>query len=370
MNFKILQENLSKGLSLTDRFVSSRPQLPILSNILFSVDKGKLKLSATNLDLGINLWLGGVVEKEGQLAVPAHELTEFVSYLPTGEISLQSENKILKVISPKAQATFTGMDPEEFPQIPQGNEKNKLSLNSKDLSQAVSQVGFAAATDEARPILEGIYWQFNKDGYQMVATDGYRLSLKKVALEKSSLKENLSFLIPSRSLNEIVRLINEDQFEVSWDKDQNQIVFVFPNMRISSRLLDGDFPDYENIIPSESQNIANIDKQEFLSAVKIASVFARQAGNVVVLQFQDNKLEIKADATQVGQNSATVPVKYKGEPIKIAFNYRFLLDFLNSISKDEAEIIIKMNNPESPVTFEISNDSSLLHLIMPIRTEE
>ena len=162
----------------------------------------------------------------------------------------------------------------------------------------------------------------------MVATDGYRLSLKKVSLEKSSLKESLSFLVPSRSLNEIVRLVSEDQFDVSWDKDQNQIVFVLPTMRISSRLLDGDFPDYENIIPSESQNVANIDKQEFLSAVKIASVFARQAGNVVVLQFQDNKLEIKADATQVGQNSAVVPVKYKGDPIRIAFNYKFYWTFL------------------------------------------
>ncbi len=369
MNVKILQENLAYGLNLAERFISPRPQLPILNNFLFTTDQGKLKISATNLDLGIILWLGGVVEKEGSLAIPAHEITEFVSFLPAGEISLEGETTNLKIISSKAEAIFTGANPQDFPQIPQGEEKTSFSLNCQQLSLAVSQVSFAATIDEARPVLEGILWRFDNQGYQMVATDGYRLSLKKIKEKFPFFEKEISFLVPGRSLVELVRLVQEEQLKVSWDKQQSQLVFILPNLRLSSRLLSGDFPDYQRIIPQETKIEAFVDKEELLSAIKIASVFARQAANVIILHFNNDQLEIKTEAAQVGQNKTVIPARFQGEEIKIAFNYRFLLDFLNSIDKNQAEVVIKINDPLSPVLFAVNNDPSLVHLIMPIRTE-
>ncbi len=372
MKVKISQDNLNKGLSLAGRFIASRPQLPILSNFLLATDKGKLKLSATNLDLGINLWLGAVVEEKGQLLIPAREVSEFVSYLPAGEVFLESQKTSLKITSPKAEAVFGGMSAQEFPQIPQGEEKNSLLLDVTQLSKAVSQVCFAAAIDETRPVLEGVFWQFDQDGYQMVATDGYRLSLKKIT-SKQVVKKETSFLIPARSLLEVTKLIQEDKLKVSLDKKQSQAVFIIPRRLkaiLSSRLLSGEFPDYKKIIPQQNSIQVSVDHQELLSAVKIASVFARQAGNVIVLDFKNGQLEIKADALQVGKNKTSVPIKIKGEEVKVAFNYRFLLDYLNSIDNKEAEVIVKMNDSLSPVVFTVKGDNSFLHLIMPINLED
>ena len=188
MKIEVLQEELNKALNIVNRFVDSRPQLPILTNILLSIQNKKLRLSATNLNLGINLWLGGKVEKKGEIAIPAREITEFISYLNPGPLSLELDNNQLVVASATNKATFVGIKPEEFPAIPQLPKENVFTLKTKDLNKAITQVGFSAALDESRPVLAGVYWQFEGKKYQMVATDGYRLSLKKVDLPKVVLK--------------------------------------------------------------------------------------------------------------------------------------------------------------------------------------
>ncbi|MBL7078516.1 DNA polymerase III subunit beta [Candidatus Shapirobacteria bacterium] len=372
MKIEVLQEELNKALNIVNRFVDSRPQLPILTNILFEVRNKKLKLSATNLNLGINLWLGGKVEKEGEIAVPAREITEFISYLNPGPLSLELNNNQLVVASVANKATFVGIKPEEFPAIPQLPKENVFTLEAKALNEAVVQVGFSAALDETRPVLAGVYWQFAGKEYQMVATDGYRLSLKKVELPKAVLagKKKTIFLLPARSLSEVARLMAGDLLKVGLTKDENQVVFGFEQVQISSRLLEGEFPEYEKIIPTAVKTKVWVDKNDLHSAIKAASVFAREAANIVILDISKKEIVIKADAPQMGENQSSVPVKVEGEPLKIAFNFKFLLDFINAVSSEENNLILELTEPLSPALFKVEGDDSWLHVIMPVRLEE
>jgi len=372
MKAQILQEELNKGLSTVSRFVASRPQLPILANILLVVEKGKLRLSATNLDLGVNLWLGGKIDKEGLIAIPAREITEFVSYLNPGPLNLELDKNLLVISSATNKASFVGMNGKEFPKIPQLEKETAFPLPLEQLSQAVSQVGFAAAVDEARPVLEGIYWQLEGKNYQMVATDGYRLSLKKVDLKKAvvSGKKKTVFLIPARSLAEVVKLSDGEAVQVGLTKDKNQVVFGFSQGQISSRLLEGEFPEYGKIIPKQTKTKVWLDKQDFLGGVKAASVFAREAANIVILDIDKKEVKIKADAPQMGENQSSVAAKVEGEPIKTAFNFRFLLDFLNAVPQEENNLLFEFTEPLSPALFKFEGDNSWLHVIMPVRLED
>jgi len=374
MKLELLQEELHKGLATVSRFISSRPQLPILANILFSAQKdNRLCLSATNMEIGIQYWLGAKVDQEGQLAVPAREINEFVSYLSPGKISLEEKKKTqIKVASSQGEGSFAGMDPGEFPQIPTIKKNQASSLPMKGLVEAVNQVSFASAADETRPTLGAINWLFNKKGYRMVATDGYRLSLKDVSQEVKvkNKEERVSFLIPARSLNEVVRLAaDEEAVGVGLTDEGNQVVFLLPNVEISSRLIEGRFPDYEKIIPAESKTKVSLDKEELFQAIRAASVFARESANIVKFSLKNGKVVISANAPSVGENRSEVEARIDGPDLDIAFNYRFLLDFLNAVPAKKKGIEMGFNESLSPGVFRISSDPSWLHLIMPVRVD-
>jgi len=316
--------------------------------------------------------LGAKIEKEGQIALPAREITEFVSYLSVEKVALESERENqLTVSSSQAKATFVGMRPDEFPQVPGVDKKSSFTLPLGGLIEAVSQVSFAAANDESRPVLEGIYWQFSNQQYQMVATDGYRLSLKKVRLPKATGKEGkTAFLVPARALNEVIRLGKGETAEVGLNKDKNQVIFSFPQAEVSSRLLEGEFPEYEKIIPTQVKTRVSVDRTDLSQAVKIASVFARESANIVVFQVGKKAIEITANAPQVGENKTSLPAKIEGEPVKIAFNYRFLLDFISAVPADKNDLVIELTEALSPAAFKVEGDETWLHIIMPVRLEE
>ena len=261
------------------------------------------------------------------------------------------------------------MNANEFPQSPQGNKKNEIFVPAQKLASAVGEVSFAAARDETRPILEGILWKVTGQGYELVATDGYRLAWKKVA-EKQAVKAEEAFLVPARSFAEVAKLAEkEEKVTISWDQSKSQIIFSWPRFKLASRLLAGDFPDYAKIVPQESKVKVFLDQQELLNAIRAVSVFARQAANIVIFDFQSNQVVIQANAPQVGQNLARVPARLEGEPLKVAFNYHFILDFLNNLPAEEKEVVIRLNDPLAPVVFGRDGDSTLLHLIMPVRLD-
>lgn len=374
MKLSLLQENLNTALSSVSRFVSLKSQLPILSNILLSSDNGRLKLSATNLEMGINYWIGAKIDQEGSLAVPAKEITEFISYLSSGKLDLsQNEQLLLEVSSPKAQSTFTTSPVVDFPVLPSINNKTAIEIDLKTITDSISQVAFAAATDDSRPVLTAVLCRFTPTGFSLVATDGFRLSVKEIKLA-NPLKfpegqDNLTFLVPSRSLQEVVKLAkNTKNLRMGLSTDSHQLIFALEDLEIVTRLIEGDFPDYQRIIPESYATKLFIDKNELSQAIKIASVFARESANVVKFAIKKNIVEVSANATQIGQNKATVDARIEGESLDIAFNYKFVSDFLTVCQGNE--VVIELNESLTPGFFHDQLDTHFTHIIMPVRIQD
>lgn len=375
MKLSVLQENLAKGLTIASRSVASRAQLPVLSNILLSTDQGRLKLSATNLETGINHWLGAKIEKEGAISIPAKVFTEFVTSLPPEKVELETKENNLLINCGRYQAEFNGLAATEFPKIPSIKGRADVNFTTSSLVKAINQVAFAAAQDEGRPVLTGVLLIIKGKNLILVATDGYRLSLKKLPItkgiaESKELKKGL--IIPSRTLLELARTVGETEQEknigLSITKKANQVIFSAPETEIVSRLIEGKYPDFEKIIPGKSKTILTLDVAELTRAVKIASIFAREAANVVRFQIDKKGLEITANTAQVGRNIARVEAKVTGPKGKIAFNSRYLLDLLNIV--DTEQIDLETTGLLNPGVFTLKGDKSYLHIIMPVRVQE
>jgi len=370
-----LQENLNKGLSLVSRVVSSKAQLPILSNILLATDKGRLKLSATNLETGINYWLGAKIEKEGAISVPAKTLTEFVSLLPPEKVQLEVKDSTLNIISGSYSANLVGLPASEFPVVPSLKEEKTFSFSPEELLKGISQTIFAASQDEGRPVLTGVLFQLKDEDLILVATDGYRLSFRKMRAGKN-LKEVKEFqrglIIPARVLGELEKIIGgsqqKEEISLAITSSSNQIIFVTPEAEIVSRLIEGSFPEFEKIIPEKWETKVVLEKESFLRAVRTASIFARESANIVKFKIQGSKFKISANAPQVGDNLIELETKQEGEENSIAFNSRFILDFLNSTQANE--ISFEMTTSLNPGIFRPVGDSSYFHIIMPVRVQE
>lgn len=373
MKLEILQENLAKSLSIVSRIISSRAQLPILNNVLLSTDRGRLKISATNLETGINFWIGAKIEKEGIVSIPAKVLTEFVSSLPPEKVQLESKQDGLKITCGSYQAEFVGLPASEFPPIPFLKEKPTLIINH--LIEAIPQVVFAAAQDESRPVLAGVFLKIIGQELILAATDGYRLSKKKIVgfKEMEKIKElEKGLIIPNWALSEVARIAGEKEEEkklgLNISPQSKQIIFAIDEAEIISQLIEGEFPEFEKVIPDKTETKLIIEKEALLRAVRIASIFARESANIIKFEIQNEKLEISANTAQVGSNVSEIEVKTEGKKNRIAFNSRYLLDFLNSV--DSEQISFEMSTSLNPGVFKTVGDKTLLHIIMPVRIQE
>ena len=374
MRISTLQENLTKGLNTVSRFITTKTQLPILNNVLIKTNQGRLKLSATNLETGINFWLGAKIEKEGEVCLPAKILTEYISSLPPQKVDLEIINNSLRVNCEGYQASFLTSPTTEFPLIPSLEKKPEILLGIKDLSLVINQVAFAASQDEGRPALTGVLFKIKKESLFLVATDGYRLSVKEIknlkGIEKLA-KFQEELLIPSRALMEVSKILTEGEIAelgITITPKNNQVIFSTPDVEIISRLIEGKFPDFEKIIPGKGKTQVTIETEGLLQAVRTASIFAREAANIIKFGVKNNKLEISSNSPQLGENKITLEVKTEGNGGEIAFNARYLMDFLNSIKSDL--INFQMNDALSPGVFSPADDKSFLHIIMPIRLQE
>jgi DNA polymerase-3 subunit beta len=369
MKIQILQENLNKGLNTASRSISSKAQLPILANVLLKTDKNRLQILATNLETGIVLWLGAKVEREGEITIPAKILTEIVASLPPGKIDLTGEGSLLKIATEGYDATLNGIPAGEFPKLPTYSEETLFSLPSESFLEAINQVAFAAATDEGRPVLTGVLFKLQEKKLSLVATDGYRLSLKTLELA-SPVKEEVSLLLPAKTLMEVARIIADEKattIKMGFTAEQNQVVFVFSDLELFSRVIEGEFPDYEKIIPQNLASKLTLDREEFSRAIKVVSIFARDSANIVRLKIGKGSLEMSANSPQVGENKNSLSIKLEGEEGEIAFNYRFLQGFLGAVTAEE--VSLEMSGPLNPGAFRAVGDESFLHIIMPVRLQ-
>lgn len=376
MKVSILQENLARAINIANRLISQKAQLPVLQNILFSARSGKLTLSATNLETGITIEVGAKVEEEGDTTIPGKIAVEFINNLPQDKASLVSDEKTLKIDCAGYRATINSMPASDFPPPVRLKNKPQLVWQGDVFSLASGQVVFAAAQDENRPTLNGILVVLKDSKLRLVATDGYRLSLKELETEPTKNKEGTKFLVPSRAFLEAGKIAAEKEVGEKEKKEEvgisllpegNQVVFSWEDIELSTRLIDGQFPDYEKIIPKDFNTKAIFDKNETLRAVKSAAVFARDSANIIRLKIGKSGMEISANTAQIGENTIAVSAEVSGEENEIAFNSRFLLDFLNCVTSER--IIMKSSGNLAPGVFQQEKDSSFLHLIMPVRVQ-
>lgn len=366
MKASVLQENILHALTRVGRTLSSRPQLPIVQNVLLQTKDGRLQVTTTNLENTETVWCGAKIEKEGGVCVPARILTDFILTLPTETVELRVDDQALLVHCAGFQATVPGVSPKEFPPIPMMGKTGGEKLDKDSFLSALSTVLFAAATDEGRPILTGVRIQTKGEETVFMATDGYRLSVKR--MHRIGF-ETLDLIVPARALAELTKAGLEEKeakiVELGKSED-GQLVFRVGDTEISTRLIDGEYPNVDKIIPSKFTTRALLDTNDTLRAVKSAAVFARDNANIVGFALGNQSITVSASSAQTGKNQVELAAKIDGDGGEIAFNSRFVLELLANFS--ESELLFEMTGSLNPGVFRPVKDNSFLHIIMPVRT--
>ncbi|OGM21713.1 DNA polymerase III subunit beta [Candidatus Woesebacteria bacterium RIFCSPLOWO2_01_FULL_37_19] len=372
MKIEVLQENFSKSLYIASRFTSSKVQLPVLANLLLKAEKNRLLIAATNLETSISLYIGIKVEEEGEITVPARTLNELVSNIRAGQLKIDVEKEKINIKSEGFESSVLGMNSSDFPKIPLVLPEDNFKIQTEFFSQALSQILFAVSQDETRPALTGVLIICSKGKLTLVSTDGFRLSQKIISVPE--VKTEFKLILPKNALGELTRLFAEaEDIGFSFNDKENQVLFGVSNAILASRVIEGDFPDFKRIIPTSSLLNIYLDKDELLRAVKLASVFARDAANVVKFSVLKDSIEVLAESSQSGSQKTKVDAKVEDvggvldKEFVIAFNFRFLEDFLNSLNGDD--IKIGLTDPNSPVLFLDTSDKEYMHIIMPVRLQ-
>jgi len=366
-----LQENLAKGLSIVGRAVATRTTLPITQNVLIATEESRLKLSATNLEMAITCWLGAKVEKDGAITIPARLLTEFINSLPPDRIDLSLTQRTLELKSGRFEARISGIDAEDFPPIPQITDGFSTTVEANTLRDGVSQVVFAAATEESRPVLTGVHTEFNGDKLTLAAADGFRLAVHKTNL-LSPVSDKLAIIIPARTLAELNRLLadQEEPVTITVNQPKSQALFCLKDIEMVSQLIQGTFPNYSQLIPQSYATRAVVDVAQFSRAVKMSAIFARDGSGIVRLlitpgsELTPGKMTISARAEEIGDNVGEIDALIDGEPAKIAFNAKYLTDVLGVLR--QTQVALEITTPSSPGVIRPVGIDNYVHVVMPM----
>lgn len=360
-------ENLAKGLGIVGRSVGTRATLPVLNNILLRTEKGGIKLSATDLEMGINTWIGAKVDQDGAITVPAKLLIDYISNNSDKKIDLSLKELNLHLNSDHYKVNIRGIDAAEFPLIPKIKKGTEIIVQAKDLSRAISKTIIASALDDTRPVLSGIYFKAHANTLTMVATDSYRLSEQKINL-LNPVSAEISFIVPARPLAEVLRILGGFSDKVVITPDENQVEFQLGDTMLSSRLINGSFPDYRQIIPDKSTSQITVAKTEFGAAIKMAQIFSREANGSIKLKLQTSgKICVAAVSPHLGEDTSEVNAEVSGKEFEITFSAKFILDVLQILESDN--IKLDLSDEGKPAIVTGANDNNYLHIIMPIREE-
>jgi len=374
MRVTVLQENLARGLSIVSRAVSPRSTLPVLANVLIATDEGRLRLSATNLELGITCWIPARIEQEGSTTVPARTFGDLINTLPADQVqlSLDVQTQSLNLRSGASNTDIKCIDAQEFPPMPVPDMEGAIQLNVVDFKEMIHQVAFAASTDEARPVLMGVLMQIEKDKVTMAAADGFRLSVRKAVLS-SPAPHPLTAIIPARALSELARIASDGEEMVSMvvPKGRGQVVFRVKDVELVSQLIDGAFPDYQQIIPRNYTSRTLVSTASLLKACKQAEIFAREGSNVARLDIKASnggavagEVEISATSEETGKNETIVEATVDGSGVLIAFNVKFMREVLEVIKSPN--VALETSSPNAPGVIRPVGEDDFLHVIMPM----
>ena len=373
MRLTCLQENLNRGLGIVGRAVATRTTLPITNNVLLATDQSRLKLAATNLEMAITCWIGAKVEEEGAITVPARLLTEFINSLPNDkvDINLSPQTKTLELKCARFEARISGVDAKDFPPIPKVEEGVTTKVEVEDLRWGITQVVFAAATEESRPVLTGVDADFDGDLVTLAAADGFRLAVYKLSLA-TPVSQKSKVIIPARTLTELNRLMadQEEPVEITVNPNRSQALFRLKNIELVSQLVQGAFPNYAQLIPRSYNTQVVVDVAAFLRATKTASIFASDGGGIVRLVIAPGgkqtpgKITISARSEEIGDDVGEIDAVVEGEEAKIAFNGKYLIDVLGVLR--EAQVALETTNPSSPGVIRPVGVDNYIHVVMPM----
>lgn len=374
MKVSCLQDNLAKGLSIVGRAVSTRSTLPVLANVLLATDDGRLRLSATNLEIVITCWVGARVAEEGAITIPARTLTDLVNTLPQEQVdlALDERTQTVHVSCARTEANIKGIDAQEFPLVPEPDNKNRIRVEADVLKQMINQVAFAAASDDARPVLTGVSTRFDGSQVMMAATDGFRLSVRSAHIP-GHVDKPFHVIIPSRALSDVARIISDDTEAVyiSLPEGRNQIIFDMDSVVLVSQLIDGNFPDYAPIIPRRHNTRTVVGTADFRKACKTADIFAREASNTARVRIEPGEglspayAIVAATSKETGDNVAQIDASVEGEPVEIAFNVKYMTEVLNVI--DTPQVAMETTSPMEPGVLKPVGDNDFIHIIMPMQ---
>ena len=374
MKVTVLQENLARGLGVVSKAVSPRSTLPVLANVLIASDEGRLRLSATNLEMGITCWIPARIDEEGSTTVPARTFVDLVSTLPSDQVNLKLDvqTQTLNVRGGTSTNDIKCIDAQEFPPLPVPDLDGAVQINSGDFREMIHQVAFAASSDEARPVLMGVLIQVDKDKLTMAAADGFRLSVRKAVLA-ASISAPVSAIVPAQALKELARVAGdgEEPIYMVLPKGRGQVIFRVKDVEVVSQLIDGTFPDFQQIIPRSYKSRTLVSTASLLKACKQAEIFAREGSNVARFniknaqgEMQPSEVEITATSEETGKNETIVEATVDGGGLLIAFNVKFLREALEVIRTPN--VALETSAPNAPGVVKPVGEDDFLHVIMPM----
>ena len=374
MKLTILQEKLKEGVGIVEKVSVKSLSLPILNNILLKGEKNFLNLITTDLEIGIKWWTLTKIEKEGAITVPARIFSNLINFLPNKQITLGIKDSTLSVECENYKTTLKGINPEDFPIIPQITEGESILVNNHLFCQSLNQVVDIAVSSTAKPEISGVYFVFQRDFIKMAATDSFRLGEKTFYLKPASaLTKEYALILPQKTAKEIISIFGEKEGDLRIYFSPNQILFEFPmaetshpQVQLISRLIEGEYPDYQEIIPKKYETQIIFQRNEFLNQIKSASLFSGKINEVKLkVDPKKEKVEIFSQNPDLGEYHSYLTAKIKGKESEISFNHRFLADGLLNIKSSEA--VFELTGPEGPGVLRPAGDPSYLYVVMPIK---
>lgn len=363
MKLQVTQENLNRALSAVARVANSRGTLPILANVLIKTANNRLSISATNLDIAITYFIGSKISQEGSITAPARLMQDYIASLPNSVINLELNETKLNIKTDQYNSVVNGIIADDFPVMPAISDGTKWSVSTQIFKKALQQVAFAASNDESRPVLTGIFIHSSNGKLYIAATDSYRLAEK----DMGDNKNEISILVPASAMQDLLRVLGDDDSQIEITHNDQQALFKTGDVELVTRLIDGQYPDYQKLIPSSFTNQATLKKADLVSVAKVSSLFAREsAGSVTIeLNKDQNQLQIKSIASQLGENTATADAKIKGGE-SITLNSKFLIDALGVI--DGENVTFGFNGKLEPTILYSPDNKDYKHIIMPLKS--
>lgn len=377
MKVQVLQENLQRGLSIVGRAVATRSTLPITANVLLQTDKGRLKLAATDLDIAMSAWVGAKIDEEGATTVPSRLISDFVSSLPpaTVQMEIPERSRQMKLECARNESSINAMDAEDFPRIPEVRDGVAIQLDARALKRAIERVEFAAASDDSRPVLTGVHMKSDGTRLTLASADGFRLAVSDISLTMPP-GESVEIIVPARALRELGRLIGDgnEPVEMRINGSRTQVLFALTEVELVAQLIQGTFPNYNQLIPTEYNTRCIVDVDEFKREARIAAIFARDGSGIIRLQMAPSQngmpgeLKVSARADEIGDNEGKIDADISGDASKIAFNARYLQDVLNALT---GKVALEMTSPSSqgvfrPISPERTEPDTYVHVVMPM----